>query len=326
MNTWAYGAALLLIALLIAGFTLYERSPSTQPIIRAATLQGGISTLDVMESTGTPSSHGFRLQVIRLQKTTDIVGALVKGDVDVAVIPAEMAGKIIEENGKVVVIDAEMLQNQAVLFRGKGSIPDLRGKKIGALLASGTYKMFKAYAKIIYNITVSETVEAGSNKIIAVNILPGAFLQALHKGDVDAVVVWEPFVSKGIVEYNITNIVPFTSLWEKAGAKGEPVMLVWVANRDFAENHPSLVSAFIKARRDAADFWVSHSNETKSILMKTYKLTPSETDILYKRVRICRGSLSNYIEGIENVWKLAWIGGYLNRDPSTISGEVFWSG
>jgi NitT/TauT family transport system substrate-binding protein len=326
MKSWLYAGTLVLIALLIVGFILYEKSPTTLPTVRAATLQGGISTLDVMEETEIPSSHGFSLQVIRLQKTTDIVGAIVKGDTDVAVIPAEMAGKIIENGGGIVIIDAEMLQNQAILFIGEWDIPSLKGKKIGALLASGTYKMFKAYAKIIYNITVSDTGKGGSDDIIAVNVLPGAFLQALHEGDVEAVVVWEPFVSKGIVRYNVTNFVTFTSLWEKSSVRGEPVMLVWVANKNFAAKHPDLVSAFIKARRDAANYWLSHPNETKNILMGIYKLTPSEADMLYKRVRLCDGELSDYIDGIKSVWRLAWIGGYLNKDPSSISGEVFWSG
>ena len=317
---------ILIVIVVLGAAIIYTQCHSSlnEPEIKAATLQGGISTLDLLDKTSIPENNGFKLDVLRLQKTPDILTAIIRGDADVAVIPAEMAGRLLEDNNDIVIIDAEMLQNQAIIMRNIKNIKELAGGKVGALLASGTYKVYKAYMKILYNITIIENGSPKDDEVLAVNVLPGVFLQALYHGDIDAVVVWEPFVSKAIASHNITGVIDFQSLWEKTGFKGEPVMLVWVANKKFVETHPELINAFIKARRQAVSYWRDHPDKTKKILMNLYKLDSKEADILYNRVVLCKENLTSYIEGIRSVWKLAWIGGYLEKDPSIIGGEVFW--
>ncbi len=320
-------AGIIVVVLAIALFLFFRNENSeTMPVIKAGTLQGGISTLDVMEATSISGEHGFSLEVLRLQKTPDILAALAKGDIDVAVIPAEMVARLIEDNTSIRIIAVDMLQNQAILSMDDiGSIDDLRGKTVGALLASGTYKMFKAYVKAVYNITVVENGSPGPDEILAVNVLPGSFLDALASGDVDAVVVWEPFVSKGVVSYNAGIVSDYMSLWGKTGLDGEPVMLVWVANKDFVDKNPGLAEAFVSARDDAALYWKNNKDNIVKLLVDLYMLSEEEAEYLYERVIITMGSLDNYVDSIRNVWWLAWQGGYLMMDPSGIGEEVFLS-
>ncbi len=293
-------------------------------VVKAGTLEGGISTLDIMEEKRIYEREGFKLDVLRLQKTPQLLSALLKGELDVAVVPAEMAAKIIEDNGGIVIVDVDMMQNQAIVMRRGTSPEDLVGGTVGALLASGTYKVFKAYMKILYNISVVETGSIGKEAIRAVNLYPGSFLPALQKGDVDAIVVWEPFVSKAAYETNHTSIISFSEMWKKAGYKEPPVMLVWVANKNFARMHPDLLKKFVEARRLSAEYWMNQPEETKRILMTLYGLDEREVNLLYERVQVASGSLSNYIEGIRDAWRLAWLGGYLERNPDTIGGDAFW--
>ena len=299
--------------------------------IRAATLQGGISTLDIIEAKNLLNGTNYTLSVLRLQKTPDIIAALANNETDLAVIPAEMAGKLIMEGGDIKIVAVEMLQNQAVLVRGDSNITSpemLEGRLAGAVVASGTYKIFKAYMKAVYNITVVEGEEPQEGVITVVNIPPGNILDALQQGQVDAVVIWEPFVSKGLTR-GLKVLVSYQDLWAKANMSGDPVMLVWVARTDFIDKHPDALKAFLKAHDEAVDIWVNDKDTTKQILQQLYKLTDEEFNTLYQRTTplLVKGPLTqDQVKSIREVWWLAWQGGYLTGNPDSIPDTVFYHG
>ncbi|MEB3844434.1 MAG: ABC transporter substrate-binding protein [Desulfurococcales archaeon] len=346
---WGVIAAIIIVILVIAGAAAYYHKSGGQArttaqtgqtrtasqaktgslTIRAATLQGGISTLDIMQAAHLLDSKGYNLKVLRLQKTPDIIAALAKGDTDFAVIPAEMAAKMIENGANIKIVAVDMLQNQAVLVRGDSNIrnvTDLNGKLVGAVVASGTYKIFKAYMKIAYNMTVVEENTRKPGVISVVNVPPGSILDALNQGQVDAIVIWEPFVSLGLA-HGDRILASYPEMWNKTGLTGEPVMLVWVVRGDFAAKHPDAVNAFIQARDEAAKIWVNNKTYTFQVLGSLYKLDSKVLNILYNRTVIVTGNLnSGLIKSIRSEWWLAWKGGYLPRNPQTIPDTVFYKG
>lgn len=296
--------------------------------IRAATLLGGISTLDIIEYENLTAKYGYPLQVLRLQKTPDILAAIAKGEADLAVVPAEMAAKMIEGGSDVVIVAVDMMQNQAILAKDPTirNVTDLRGRLVGAVVASGTYKLFKAYMNIVYGIPVVESGERAPGAISVVNVPPGSILDAVENGQVDAIVIWEPFVSKGI-STGLHVVASFADLWREANVSGEPVMLVWIARGDFVRSHVDALNAFLAARSKAASIWISDKNLTYQILSSLYHLSKPEFDIMYNRTVIVAGNLTdNLIESIRSEWWLAWKGGYLPEDPATIPASVFYTG
>ncbi|WP_297500288.1 ABC transporter substrate-binding protein [Thermococcus sp.] len=316
--------ALFLIGLVVltAGCIGSSSSKSTStaelPTVRAATLLGGISTLDIMQAKGFDRKNGFHVKVLRLGKTPDIIAALKKGETDFAVIPAEMAAKLAQSGVDIKIIAVDMLQNQAIIGREKMKPEQLKGKKIGAVVASGTFKLFQAYMKVLYNITPSDYT--------VVNVPPGSIEDSLK--DVDAVVIWEPIVSE-LIARNYTVIATFSNLWDKAQAegivKGPAVMLVWVVRGSFAKEHPELVKAFVRAQRESASYWKSHESETERILMNLYHLDSNTVKILYNRtVVVDSGLTEELITGIKSEWHLAYLGGYLEKNPSKL--DIFYRG
>ena len=298
-------------------------------VVRVATLLGGISTLDVMEKKNIAEKYGLNLTVLRLQKTPDILAALSKGEVDAAIIPAEMAAKLIQDGIDIVIFAIDMFQNQAILTKAfeNTDVGDLKGKVIGALLASGTYKMFKAYMSTVYGLEVKELVSGESpdpNKINVINVVPSQIIDALVTGGVDAIVIWEPFVSKAVVNYEAKILKTFVDMWKDSGRSGKPVMLVWVARKELANS--DILVKLAKAREEAAREWVNEKTNTVSILVNLYNLDLDVANYLYNRVEICLINLNTtLIESIRQIWWLAWKGGYLTEDPSNIPDSVFWS-
>ncbi|WP_457751680.1 ABC transporter substrate-binding protein [Thermococcus sp.] len=314
--------ALLLIGLVVAvsgcvGSTGTSRKAEL-PTVKAATLLGGISTLDIMQAKGFDRKNGFKVDVLRLGKTPDIIAALQKGETDFAVIPAEMAAKLAQSGVKIRIIGVDMFQNQAIMGKEKMKPEELKGKKIGAVVASGTFNLFQAYMKVLYNLTPEDYT--------VVNVPPGSIEDSLKS--VDAVVIWEPIVSQLIVK-NYTVIATFSELWNEAKAKGivtgPPVMLVWVVREDFLQKHRDLVDAFIRAQVESAKFWKTHPAETKEILGKLYHLDSKTLDVLYNRTEVNDERLNDeLIRGIKSEWKLAYLGGYLKENPESL--DIFYRG
>ena len=310
------------IVVLTAGCTGSNPKKTTStaelPTVKAATLLGGISTLDVMGAKGFDEKNGFHVKVLRLAKTPDIIAALEKGETDFAVIPAEMAAKLAQSGVDVKIIGVDMFQNQAIIGKEKMKPEELRGKKIGAVVASGTFKLFQAYMKVLYNIS--------PNEYTVVNVPPGSIEESLK--DVDAVVIWEPMVSQLIVK-NYTVIATFSKLWDEADdediVEGPPVMLVWVVRGDFLEKHRNLVDAFIRAQEESANYWKEHPGETKKILGDLYHLDEKTLDVLYSRTEVNDDELDeDLIKGIRSEWHLAYLGGYLKENPKNL--DIFYRG
>ncbi len=300
----------IVLAIAVLAISAITGCIQSKKSIEVATLQGGISTLDILME----NNYGLNLKVHQLSNTLEILSALSKGEVDIAVIPAEMAAKFIQSGGKIKIIAVDMYQNQAVLSKNESikSCKDLKDKKIAALTASGTYHMFRAYLKLVY----------GIDNVNVINTQPGSLVLVLKRGDVDAIVAWEPIVSQAIVEAEAHVVENFTDLWKKSGKTGKPVMLVWVAREDLDEN---AIKSFLRAREEAAKKWISDRNYTISILMKHYGISKDVAESVYNRVEICSKNLDDeLIDNIKEVWSIAWLGGYLKENPSKITKDVFY--
>ena len=314
--------ALLIVGLVVMTAGCISSSPSkptetATPTVRAATLLGGISTLDIMQAKGFDEKNGFHVKILHLAKTPDIIAALKNGETDFAVIPAEMAAKLAQSGVDIKIVAVDMLQNQAIIGKEKMRPEDLRGKKIGAVVASGTFKLFQAYMKALYNVTPDEYT--------VVNVPPGSIEDSLK--DVDAVVIWEPIVSQLMVK-NYTVIATYFGLWDEAKAKGivsgPPVMLVWVVRGDFLREHKDLVDAFVRAQEESAAYWKNNEVDTEKVLMNLYHLDEKTVKKLYGRTEVVSGLTDEMITGIKSEWHLAYLGGYLTENPENL--DIFYRG
>ncbi len=335
-------AAAAAAALLLAVYALYlsGSSPATQetkatsasptqgsatppPVVRIGTLRGGVSSLDVIEKLGLDARHGFRLEKVLFTKTLDLASALSRGDIDVAVIPAEFVAKLREKGSDIVIIAVDFYQNQAVVARkdvDAKSIEDLKGRRLGVFKPTGTYAMFKAYMSTVYGLNAEEAFKLAS-------MPPPQLVEAFKKGDVDAVVIWEPFVSKLVAEYGGHIVVSYSDLWRKwSGHVGDNgVMIVYAARGDWARSHPGLVERLQAARAEAAEAWNRDKGLAADVL-KDYGLSTGAAELCWKRVRMEteKGLTRSLVENILAVWRLARQGGYIAGDPERLAEGAFW--
>ncbi|MEM3740080.1 MAG: ABC transporter substrate-binding protein [Candidatus Korarchaeum sp.] len=296
--------SLILIVLIASlAFTLPPKRYGSRKIL-VGTIQGGISTLDLMEG------KVDWIDVMRFDKSLDLAQALGKGEVDVAVITSEMYAKFALKDESLKVIAADMLQNQAII--GVKELNELRGKKLGATTASGTYAMFLSYIKL---------AGLSLDDIRVVDAPPLQLAQAFERGDIDAILCWEPLVSRLIAKGH--EHVDFSDLSRKYVGR-DAVMLVWVA-REGVLSRPEL-RELMTLRKDAAARW---DRDAPQVLKRLYGLSDEEVNVLLSRVKVLRGDLRDYEDGIVVSWRLALMGGYIEGDESSIEllrMRAFWEG
>jgi len=292
--------------------------------VRIGTLHGGISTLDVIDKLGLDKKHGLDMKVKYFTKTLDLANALARGDIDVAVIPAEFVAKLREQGGDVVIIAVDFYQNQAVVARpgaGLKGVEDLEGRRVGVFKPTGTYAMFKAYMKAVYGINVEKDLEL-------VDAPPLQLVQAFERGDVDAVVLWEPLVSKLVADMGGEILVAYRDLWEMwSGSVGDNgVMIVYAARGSWARENPSLVEKLQTVRAEAAQKWNQDKALAVSILSEGYGLSEGAAELCWSRVKMneAKALTPGMVENIVSVWRLAREGGYISSDPETLAKGAFW--
>jgi len=295
-----------------------------QGVIKIGTLRGGVSSLDVILAEHLDTKNGFKVKPLYFTTTLNLANAIAHGDIDVAIIPAEFVAKLREQGSNVVILAVDFYQNQAIVVQGKEnitSIEQLRGKKVAVFRPTGTFAMLLAYMKAIYGVDAQQFFHI-------VPAPPPQIVQAFARGDVDAAVIWEPFVSKLVADYGGKILVTYQELWRKWSGHvgGNGVMIVYAARAKWAREHPGLVEKLLTARSQAAKLWDENETLAEKILEKNYGLSPEAARLCWKRLRMETAKTldEQLVKNILAVWELAREGGYISSSPESLAKDAFW--
>jgi aliphatic sulfonates family ABC transporter substrate-binding protein len=152
---------------------------------------------------------------------------------------------------------AKILYVAAIPARGEGqaivvnanspikTLNDLKGKKVGVAKGSSAHNLL---------IAALESAKIGFDEITPVYLSPADALAALTSGAVDAWSIWDPFYAIAEVSKNARPLPIDT----KATAQNS----FFLANRDFAEKHPDIVTAINEEVAKATKWADTHREET----------------------------------------------------------------
>ena len=184
---------------------------------------------------------------VEFVRYADARTALLSGSIDVSGIgPADLAIALAQGSDKLVGL-AGVAASPKYLVTRKGvkmdDWKDLAGKRVG--IAPGSAVWFQWAATL---------AEKGIpyNTFTAVNIQGGgtAFVQALQRGDVDAVALWEPFESQLVAD----GTAFFAKNLEYSGSKAVGAELgLLAATRDALQNKRAAVKCFLWAYKQAEE-------------------------------------------------------------------------
>jgi ABC-type nitrate/sulfonate/bicarbonate transport system substrate-binding protein len=139
--------------------------------------------------------------------------------------------------------------------RGIRDVADIKGKKIG--LPVGTIQEFYLGRFLdLHGMSIRD--------VTLINIPPRKTASAIANGSVDAVVTWEPYVSRILKEHPNGTVS-----WSVQSS--QPVYSILICRNDWIKRHPDLVRRFLNSLAQADGYMVLHPAEAKALLQKRYQ-------------------------------------------------------
>ena len=187
----------------------------------------------------------------------------------------------------------------AVLVKSGSKIKNLsqlKGKKIAYV--KGSYAHHLLYV-------VLKNAGLTLDDIQSVNLAAGDIPSAIENGEVDAGVLWEPFITQLLNQNRVEVLVDGTDI--KRGN------LVVVANKDYALNNSKAIQIFLKVYNDAANYIVENPKEAAELVSDDFGLSADELVEVFKNF--------NYSPKISNddISELKIVEEFLRKEKLTAS-------
>ena len=244
--------SLLLSAALLVGMLACGASAKTNTTVRVAGLKGpttmGLVNLLAMEKNGT-ASQNYDLQLYGA--ADEVVPKLIKGEVDIAAIPANLAATLYQKtNGGIQVMAVNTLGVLYVVEKGDTvhSFADLKGRTILSTGKGTTPEYVLRYllrkngidpdkdVKIEYYSEASEvTAQMAATKKDAIAVLPQPYVTAAQMKD-----------------SSLRVVLDLTKEWNKV-CDTQLITGVTVVRTAYAEEHPEEVIDFLKDYQKSVD-------------------------------------------------------------------------
>ena len=244
--------SLLLSAALLVGMLAYGASAKTNTIVRVAGLKGpttmGLVNLLAMEQNGT-ASQNYDLQLYGA--ADEVVPKLIKGEVDIAAIPANLAATLYQKtSGGIQVMAVNTLGVLYVVEKGDTvhRFADLKGRTILSTGKGTTPEYVLRYllrkngidpdkdVKIEYYSEASEvTAQMAATKKDAIAVLPQPYVTAAQMKD-----------------SSLRVVLDLTKEWNKV-CDTQLITGVTVVRTAYAEEHPEEVINFLKDYQKSVD-------------------------------------------------------------------------
>ncbi|MGC0864626.1 taurine ABC transporter substrate-binding protein [Pantoea agglomerans] len=153
---------------------------------------------------------------------------------------------------------SQLGNSEALVVKKNITTPkDLIGKRIAVPFISTTHYSLLAALKH-WGIKPSQ--------VQLVNLQPPAIIAAWQRGDIDGAYVWAPAVNELEKEGKVLTDSAEVGSW------GSPTLDVWVVRKDFAQQHPEIVTAFARSALDAQqaylnspDNWLKQSDNLSKL-------------------------------------------------------------
>lgn len=249
----------------------------------------------------------------------EVTPKLAQGEVDIAAVPANLASVLYNNTeGSVEVLAVNTLGVIYIVESGDTvtSVEDLRGKTIYASGKGSTPE----YA---LNYILSENgIDPASDVTIEWKSEHAECLSALMATENAIAMLPQPFVTTAQTKSDTIRVaLDLTEEWDKlqTGSEAPSTLItgVVVARREFVEQNPEAVSAFMDHYKDSVDF-VNSNVDDAAQLVGQYDIVTAE--VAQKAIPECN---ITFIEGSEMKDKLSgYLAVLLEQNPQSVGGAL----
>lgn len=192
---------------------------------------------------------GAQVDWRKFDSGSSVVRALASGDVQIGNIGSSPLAVAASQQLpiEVFLLASQLGNSEALVVNKKITSPqDLIGKRIAVPFISTTHYSLLAALKH-WGIKPSQ--------LQIINLQPPAIIAAWQRGEIDGAYVWAPAVN----ELAKTGTVLTDSA--QVGKWGAPTLDVWVVRKDFAAQHPEIVTAFARSALAAQQAYLAQPQQ-----------------------------------------------------------------
>lgn len=225
--------------LVLAALLCTDPSWAQTKMTIAAGVDPVFSAYYVAQQEGLFKKHGLDVRINTGPSGSAMVAFLVNGQIESA-FGSEIAGVAnhnLDPNVVVVAQATRLVRWIAVVGRNVDTLDQLKGKKVGIARGSGGE---------VFWLAMIDKLKLNPADYTVVNVEAPEMVAALERGNIDAYVVWEPWVTRGLAAIKNTKV-----LRTQEGILEQGVYVYM--NRGWIQKNPAPAEAFIRALADATD-------------------------------------------------------------------------
>lgn len=301
-----------------ANETTTDGTNSGSYTLRVGSLKGPTSMglMELMDKTAKGNAAGS-YDFTMVTAADELLGKIVSGDLDVALVPANMASIIYNKtNHGISVLDINTLgvlyavsaddsikstadlKGKTVYLTGKGTTPDYALQHV--LKANG---LTTDDVTLEYKSEAAEVAATLKEKPDAVGLLP------------------QPFVTAALAQNgSLKMVLDLTKEWDQAAGEngGSLVTGVTVCRSDVLKDHPEAVDTFLAEHKESAKYANTNVAETAALVAAAGII--EKAPIAEKAIPFCS---ITYVDGDK---MKSMVSGYLqvlfDMDPTTVGGAL----
>ncbi len=312
---------ILYIMVLLLALSTATAADVNVAALRGPTAMGMVALMNESEA-GSVDGNNYTFQ---LEGAADaVVPMIVRGDVDIAAIPGNLSSVLYQRtNGKIEVVAINTLGVLYIVENGNSvnSIEDLRGRVIYSAGRGATPEYALQY------VLAANGLEVGKDVFIEWKSEHAECVAALNADPDGVAMLPQPFATTAMMSNpDIRIALDLNDLWEE---KVGSVLItgVTVARKDWAEENPEALSAFMESYKESVDF-ANEDITAAAALIGKYGIVPekvAEKALPYCQVTLITGdemktALSEYL-GILYAQNPQSVGGALPGDDFYYTGK-----
>ena len=175
----------------------------------------------------------------------DVIAAIAAGSIDIGYVGSSPLTAAASQGLPIqtIYVVGNIAEAEALAVKGVATPEDLRGKKIATpFVSTAHYSLLTALKH--WGVPASE--------VQLLNLRPQEIAAAWERGDIDGAYIWDPVLNQ-IKTSGGTVLADSADVAEWGG----PTFDAWIVRKDYAEQHPEIVTAFVKVTGEATDAYLA---------------------------------------------------------------------
>src|SRR5919106_1799332 len=296
--------------------------------VRLAYLQLGWAATEIIHKEDLLARRGWQAEYSVVPGSpVPLLNQLTSKNVDAVDMSFALAAKAFEDGAPIKVTGVATAVLGAVVARkdaGISRMEDLKGRKVAAVVGTSTFFDIRALTLKGYGFDIQKDAQ------IVTATAPPDMVTLLAKGDVDAIIAWQPITDQVVLRGQGMYLAKQIDLWRKATGRssGFPVHVCYLVHNEFLAKHPSIAKDLNDAQKDAVEIWYNRPDRAMEIVAEVTKLPPDVIKVAYKEtVRMLHGLPDEQVDTLIAQLKINKEFGFLKSDvwdnPDRIRKEFF---